>query len=128
QDLASELDLFATCIELAGAHLPADRPYDSHSLVPLLRGAGSGSRSEIFYYFDDQITAVRGGPGKLHRKTIEAASGETKSQMQSPPLLFNLATDPSERFDVAREYPEVVERLTKLIETHRASVFPGTPQ
>jgi arylsulfatase A-like enzyme len=128
QDLISELDLFATCVELAGARLPADRPYDSHSLVPLLRGIGSGSRREFFYYFDDLVTAVRQGPWKLHQKTIEAISGEIKSQIQSPPLLFNLEIDPSESFDVAREYPEVVERLTKLIETHRASVSPGTPQ
>ena len=128
QDLASELDLFATCIELAGGRLPADRPYDSHSLVPLFRGTGSGSRNEVFYYFDDQVTAVRQGPWKLHQKTIEAASGQTKSQIQSPPLLFNLATDPSERFNVALEHPDVVERLMKVIEAHRASVSPGSPQ
>jgi arylsulfatase A len=128
QDLASELDLFATCIELAGGRLPAGRPYDSHSLVPLFRGTGSGSRNEVFYYFDDQVTAVRQGPWKLHQKTIEAASGQTKSQIQSPPLLFNLATDPSERFNVALEHPDVVERLMKVIEAHRASVSPGSPQ
>lgn len=128
QDLASELDLFATCIELAGGRLPADRPYDSHSLVPLFRGTGSGSRNEVFYYYDNQLTAVRQGPWKLHQKTIEAASGQTKSQTQSPPLLFNLATDPSERFNVALEHPDVVERLMKVIERHRASVSPGSPQ
>jgi arylsulfatase A-like enzyme len=89
QDLASELDLFATCIELAGGRLPADRPYDSHSLVPLFRGTGSGSRNEVFYD-DDQVTDVRQGPWKLHQKTIEAASGLTKSQIRSPPLLFNM--------------------------------------
>jgi len=128
QDLASELDLFATCIELAGGRLPADRPYDSHSLVPLFRGTGSGSRNEVFYYYDDQVTAVRQGPWKLHQKTYEWASGETKSQIQSPPLLFNLATDPSERFNVAIEHPNVVVRLTKVIEGHRATVSPGSPQ
>ncbi len=90
QDLASELDLFATCIEMAGGRLPADRPYDSHSLVPLFRGTGSGSRNEVFYDDDDQVTDVRQGPWKLHQKTIDAASGLTKSQIQSPPLLFNM--------------------------------------
>jgi arylsulfatase A-like enzyme len=128
QDLASELDLFATCIELAGGRLLVDRPYDSHSLVPLFRGTGSGSRNEVFYYYDDQVTALRQGPWKLHQKTIESASGQTKSQIQSPTLLFNLATDPSERFNVALEHPDVVERLMKVIEAHRASVSPGSPQ
>jgi arylsulfatase A-like enzyme len=128
QDLASELDLFATCIELAGARLPTDRPYDSYSLVPLFRGTGSGSRSELFYYYDDQVTAVRQGPWKLHQKTLEEASGQTKSQTPSRPLLFNLATDPSERFNVALEHTDVVERLTKVIDAHRASVSAGSPQ
>lgn len=128
QDLASGLDLFATCIELAGARLPADRPYDSLSLVPLFRGTGSGSRNEVFYYYDDKVTAVRLGPWKLHQKTIEWVSGETKSQTLSHPLLFNLATDPSERFNVALEHPEVVERLMKVIDAHRVSVSPGSQQ
>jgi len=128
QDLASELDLFATCVELAGGALPTDRPYDSNSLVPLLRGTGPGSRGEIFYYYDDQLTAVRQGPWKLHLETIEAASGETISQYHEHPLLFNLAHDPSERFNVADQHPNVVERLTGLIKSHRASVTPGRPQ
>ena len=128
QDLASELDLFATCVELAGGQLPTDRPYDSHSLVPLLRGNGAGSRHEVFYYFDNQLTAVRQGPWKLHLKTIESASGQTKSQVHAPPLLFHLEHDPSERFNVAPEHPEIVERLMKVIEEHRASVVPATPQ
>ena len=128
QDLASELDLFATCVELAGSQLPTDRPYDSHSLVPLLRGTGPGSRHEVFYYFDNQLTAVRQGPWKLHLKTIEAASGQTKTQDHSPPLLFHLEHDPSERFNVAPEHPDIVQRLINVIEQHRASVVPGTPQ
>ncbi len=128
QDLASELDLFATCVELTGGRVPTDRPYDSNSLVPLLRGTGPGSRSEIFYYYDDRLTAVRQGPWKLHLETIESASGVTKSQNHEHPLLFNLAHDPSERFDMADQHPDVVARLLGLIKAHRASVTPGKPQ
>lgn len=128
QDLASELDLFATCVELAGGRVPTDRPYDSNSLVPLLRGAGPGTRGEIFYYFDERLTAVRQGVWKLHRETIESASGVTKSLNHEQPLLFNLAHDPSERFNVADQHPDVVARLLGLIEAHRTSVTPGKPQ
>jgi arylsulfatase A-like enzyme len=128
QDLASELDLFATCLELAGGQLATDRPYDSHSLVPILRGSGGGSRGEVFYYCDNELSAVRQGPWKLHIRTIEAAAGQTKSRPQASPLLYNVETDPSERFNVADRHPEVVERLLKIIEAHRASVTPGAPQ
>ena len=127
-DLASELDLFATCVELAGGQLPTDRPYDSYSLVQLLRGTGPGSRTEVFYYYDNEATAVRQGVWKLHQKTFEAASGKTTSLTHSPPLLFNLAHDPSERFNVAAEHPDVVKRLVKRLESHRSSVAPGAPQ
>lgn len=71
---------------------------------------------------------MRQGPWKLHVKTFEAASGRTFFQVQSPPLLFNLAVDPSERFNVAAEHPEVASRLLKALEAHRAGVVPGTPQ
>lgn len=127
-DLASELDLFATCVELAGGGPTGDRPTDSRSLVPLLKGTGRGDRTEVFFYYDDQVTAVRQGPWKLHVRTVEASSGRTTTQVQSPPLLFHLERDPSERFDVAAEHPDVVARLLKAIEDHRAGVVPGTPQ
>ncbi len=91
-------------------------------------GTGPGSRGEIFYYYDDRLTAVRQGPWKLHLETIESASGESKSRVPEHPLLFNLAHDPSERFDVADRHPDVVERLMGLIKAHRASVTRGKPQ
>jgi arylsulfatase A-like enzyme len=128
QDLASGLDLFATCMEFAGGRLPEDRPLDSHSLAALIRGAGSGTRNEFFYYYDNQLTAIRQGPWKLHIKTIEADTGRTTSPSQSPPLLFHLTHDPSEQYDVASKHPDVVKRLLKAIEVHIASVKPGEPQ
>lgn len=57
QDLASELDLFATSVELSGGTLAADRSYDSHSLVPLLRGSGGGTRRS-----SSTITTTRSWP------------------------------------------------------------------
>ncbi|MFO0888544.1 MAG: sulfatase [Isosphaeraceae bacterium] len=127
-DLASELDLFATCVELAGGAVPADRPIDGFSLADVFRGKGAGKRNEVIYYYDDQLTGMRQGPWKLHLKTIEAASGRTTTHVESPPLLFNLDQDPSERYDVASGHPEVVARLLKAIEAHRATVRPGEPQ
>ena len=119
QDLASELDLFAT--PRAGRR---QAPHRSSLRQPFARPTasrhGPGSRSEVFDYYDNEVTAVRQGVWKMHVKTIEAASGKTTAQVQSPPLLFNLARDPSERFNVAAEHLDVVRQLTRLIETHRA--------
>ena len=127
-DLASELDLFPTCLDLAGVQVPHDRPIDGVSLAPLLRGTGKSPRTHVFYYHGAQLFAVRRGPWKLHQKTINPASGQEKAQAHDPPLLFQLTTDPSEQFNVADRHPDVVRQLLKDMEDHRRSVKPGTPQ
>ncbi len=127
-DLASELDLFPTCLDLAGAKIPEDRPIDGVSLAPLLRGTGPSPRTHLFYYHATELFAVRRGPWKLHRKTVNPASTQEKVQTHNPPLLFHLTTDPSEQFNVADRHPDVVERILNDIEEHQRGVKAGTPQ
>jgi arylsulfatase A len=127
-ELASELDLFTTCLDLAGAKIPEDRPIDGVSLLPLLRGTGPSPRSHVFYYHGSDLFAVRVGPWKIHLKTTDPASGNEKAQVHNPPLLFNLLTDPSERFNVAGQHPEVVEQLLNEVKEHRRNLKPGPPQ
>jgi len=42
-------------------------------------------------------------------------------------LLFDLASDPGEHFDVAAQHPDVVADLVALAETHRRTVQPTAP-
>jgi arylsulfatase A len=127
-DLASELDLFTTCLELAGAKIPEDRPIDGVSLAPLLRGTGPSPRRHLVYYHGTELFAVRRGPWKIHLKTTDPASGSEKVQVHNPPLLFNLLTDPSERFNVAGEHPDVVEQMLNEVKEHSKNLKPGPPQ
>ena len=127
-DLASELDDFTTCLDLAGAKIPEDRPIDGVSLVPLLRGTGPSPRNHLFYYHAAALFAVRRGPWKIRLKTTHPGSGNEKAQTHDPPLLFNLTTDPSEQFNVADQHPNVVEQLLKEAEEHRRTIKPGPPQ
>jgi arylsulfatase A-like enzyme len=127
-DLASEMDWFATALELAGAQPPTDRAIDGVSLVPVLRGTGPGGRDRVFYYRETELMAVRRGPWKLHVMTIDPASDQEKPVAHDPPLLFNLTVDPSERFDVAGRHPDVIRRLLDEIAAHRRDLKPGKPQ
>ncbi len=127
-DLASEMDWFATGLELAGARLPNDRPIDGVSLVPVLRGTGPVLRDHVYYYRDAELMAVRRGPWKLHLKTIDPASKQEEPVVHDPPLLFNLTVDPSERFDLAGQHPDVVKPLLEDIAAHRRDVKSGKPQ
>jgi hypothetical protein len=42
-------------------------------------------------------------------------------------LLFDLEADPAEQHDLADEYPEVVDRLQRLIDDFSARTVPGKP-
>jgi hypothetical protein len=59
---------------------------------------------------------------------LGAAEGKYTTQVPPHPPPYNVETDPSERFDVAAQHPEVVARLRELIESHNASMVHRTPQ
>jgi uncharacterized sulfatase len=125
--IGSALDVFATAAALAGAPLPSDRRLDSIDLsAALVRGASS-PRDELFYYWDSELRAVRKGRYKAHFITSGAyGEGEART-VHDPPLLFDLAADPAERFDVAKDHPEVVASLIDLAAAHRRTIEPAEP-
>jgi len=43
-------------------------------------------------------------------------------------LLYHLEHDPSEKYDVAKDHPEVIADLRNEIERHRANLEPGPCQ
>jgi len=116
------MDLYATCLKLAGAPVPGDRPIDGLDLTPVLLGKGPSPRTLFFYYRGTQLFAARKGPHKAHFLTRPGYGGE--EQKHDPPLLFDLRRDPSERFNVASNHLDVVADLTREVERHRATVAP----
>ena len=123
--VGSVLDFFPTCLELAGGTLPADRPYDGINLMPILEGRQNPERT-IYYYSMQHLNAVRHGKWKLHFRYYDHEKGgyQKGSNWVTPesPLLFNLEVDPSERFNVAADNPEVVARLTRIAEDYRSEI------
>ncbi len=51
--VADLTDIMATLAEFSGAELPKDRPFDGHSLGPVLRGEKEKHRDWIYSYLDD---------------------------------------------------------------------------
>lgn len=126
-EIANAMDLFNTCLHLAGAQPPTDRPIDGVDMSPILFGTGKSKREVQFYYYGDALYAVRKGPFKAHFWTHDGYSKEPPEEHR-PPLLFNLNEDPSERFDVAARNPDVVQELTRIFEQHCATVTHGKLQ
>jgi arylsulfatase A len=126
-DLACTMDLFPTCLRLAGAPLPSGREIDGKDLLPLLLGTGRSQRDAMYYYIDAELTAIRKGPWKAHFVTQIEFDLRTR-QLHDPPLLFHLEHDPSERYDLARDHPDIVVELIAEAQKHKREVKPGKPQ
>lgn len=123
---ASTMDLFVTSLMLGGAPVPADRPIDGIDLAPVFAGRTLEDRP-FFYYRKDQLAAVRLGNFKLHFFT-QNGYGQPKPDLHTPPLLFNLARDPGEKFNVAAENPHVIAAINAAIATHREKLVVGAAQ
>jgi arylsulfatase A-like enzyme len=121
-DLVSTLDLLPTLVTLAGGRPPADREMDGSDVSPLFLGTGPGSRKGMFFYRGETLYAVRNGPYKAHFITENAYGSDRQRKEHNPPLLYNLDRDPSERFDIGKEHPDVLAEMQKIAEKHRQTV------
>jgi arylsulfatase A-like enzyme len=124
--LACTMDIFNTCLELADIPTPKDRVIDGVSILPTLLGTGPSPRNVMFFYRGTRIMAVRKGPWKAHFIT-QAGYGE-KPKKHNPPLLFHLEKDPSEKFNVAAENPQVLADIQRIVELHKRNLKPPQSQ
>jgi arylsulfatase A-like enzyme len=120
-DMGTTMDLLPTFLDLAGVEPPADRILDGSSLAPALKGLSRHSRSEVFYYRGTEIYAVRKGPFKAHLIT-QSEYGDDEPVRHNPPLLYHLEHDPSEKYNVAEDYPDVIAEIEAVTEAHRATL------
>jgi arylsulfatase A-like enzyme len=120
-ELASTLDLLTTIAALVGAPLPGDRTLDSLDIRDVLLDKGPSPRQSMLYYRGRRLMAVRSGPWKAHFMT-QAGYGQRDPTAHDPPLLFHLENDPSERFDVAKDHPQVVAAMRRLVAEHQAKL------
>jgi arylsulfatase len=131
---ASNLDILPTAFALAGAPLPADRTLDGRDIRPHLNPATfPGTVPEfVFVYpgFDRNVPcAARKGPWKLHTDLYSqtgdnygfAPNSSGRTTLASP-ILFNVETDPPERYNVAASHSPTVGGLQGIINSFNASV------
>ncbi len=127
RELACSIDLFNTCLTLAGAPIPSDRIIDGVDMTPMLLGKGPGRRNMVIYYNGDEVYALRKGAYKAHFSTY-SGYGKEAPENHNPPLLFHLPNDPGERFNIAADHPEVIADIRQELEKYRATLVPGKRQ
>lgn len=125
--MAGTMDLFATFSALAGAELPTDREMDTYDLTAVLKGEGPSQRETYIYYRGVEVFAVRQGPWKMHVATQDGY-GQRQPEQHDPPLLFHLEHDPSEQYNVAKNHPDVIEKMQKVLDAHKKTVKPVVNQ
>jgi len=108
RELACSLDFFATLAKLAGAVPGTDNIIDSLDMSDSMFG-GDNPRKEFFYYRLNNLEAVRSGKWKLK---IKDGNSELK-------LLYDLEADIGENENVYNENPQIVEALTRLLDSCR---------
>ncbi|MEN8227664.1 MAG: sulfatase [Bacteroidota bacterium] len=129
-ELCTMMDWLPTFADLAGAQISQDRIIDGKNIWPLLSGDESAKTpyKVFYYYFMDQLQAVREGNWKLHLAWDNKYDGIYKSKLygNSKLQLVDLGNDVKEEYDVSEQYPEVVERLLQYAETISKEL--GDPQ
>ena len=125
RETGSILDIYTTFCTLAGAKAPADGPVDSYDMSGVLMGGQKSPREVMYFYRGTEIYAVRQGPWKAHFITQGAFGKGEKKTPHDPPLLYHLAHDPGEQYDIAANHQDVVKRLQELAAEQTANVIPG---
>ena len=119
------MDFFPTICEITGSKLP-DRIIDGHSLLPIIDSNKASEYQVLYFQWQDQW-AVREGKWKLIVKgrdtTGKFSNHEQKEEKMESPFLADLETDQPEEKNYAEEYPEIVDRLTKLYDNWSDNVF-----
>jgi arylsulfatase A len=130
-ELASSMDLFSTILHWADMEIPKDRVMDTVDMSPILFGKGKSQRDVIFYYHGGDLFAVRKGDFKAHFLTGPGYQGayiQEKRETHETPLLFNIKEDPSERFNIAAQHPDVLAAIQREVEKHKKELVPGEAQ
>ncbi|MBT8301355.1 MAG: sulfatase-like hydrolase/transferase, partial [Maribacter sp.] len=127
-ELGSTMDLFSTFSALAGVAIPKDRIIDGKDLSKTLLKRETSPRNSILFYRGTELFAVRLGDFKAHYITQGAYGEFGERKEHNPPLLFNLSHDASEKFDIAAQHPEVIEKINGLIANHNSNLVKGKDQ
>lgn len=122
--MLTTMDILPTFTSLANGKLPDDRIIDGKDISRLITGASDKTPHEAFYTYNFvRLDSMRSGKWKLvlPRPANPPGSGWSGTAIDAVPgtQLFDLDADIGETHDVAKEHPDVVKRLIKLIEKAR---------
>jgi hypothetical protein len=115
--LAAQLDLFPTLVELCSMKLPRSVPFDGRSLVPLLRDSSAPWPDRTLFIDTHQSeTPVKWNNTCALRGRWRLVNGRE---------LFDLVSDPGQERDVAEHHPQLVAELRAAYDNWWADIEPS---
>ncbi len=112
---SAQFDVMATLGELTGQKIPVHT--DGISFLPTLLGQKQKTHPFLYFEFPEKSgqVAVRIG-------NFKGVKSQLKKNKQAPWELFDLANDPSESHDIAKNHPEILKQMDEIVKNqHRPS-------
>jgi len=130
-----QLDILPTALHAAGITPQADWQLDGVDILPALKGEAVTPPHETLYWRFGEQSAIRRGDWKLVRYDVAVDTPGVRSRgptRATPARLYNLATDPGERNDLATEHADKAAELLVAWRVWDAQLVPplwgaGTP-
>ena len=114
-ELTSTIDILPTLAKITGAKLP-DTELDGKNILDLWKGKKGAKTPHNNYFLVFQGEAVRSGDWKYHKKEVFQVKATTRKSEGA--TLYNLKNDIGESVNVIDQYPEVANRLAKVLDAH----------
>ncbi|MEM7337142.1 MAG: sulfatase [Actinomycetota bacterium] len=111
-EIVTAMDLYPTLAGLCGAQVPSDRMIDGRDITPVLFDDGPSPHEAFFYYWMNDLEAVRAGRWKLHF----SKRGKARA------ALYDLEVDIGETTDVIHDHPTIVAELNSLADGARRAL------
>lgn len=127
-EMATGMDVLPTFAALAHTSLPTSPTIDGKNIVDLLLGKPGAKTpyDHFFYYFGNELHAVRSGPWKFHAKdnleSEDVYRNPSVADVPMPATLYNLDLDPGEQKSVLKDHPKIAARMRKLMDEARADL------
>ena len=85
-------------------------------------------RKHLFYYRGSDLYAVRFGNFKAHFITQGEYGQFGGKKIHSPPLLYDLNKDPSEKYNISKKNTDILKQIDILVSYHKEKMIHGSDQ
>jgi arylsulfatase A len=117
-------DLMATAAAITNQTLPDNAAEDSYNLLPALTGTTRQAiRESVVHHSADGVFSIRQADWKLELGLGSGGFSDPKTEEPKPGgptgQLYNLAADPAEKNNLWLKHPDIVEKLTALLDRYK---------